>query len=240
MASLTVASLNLRGVHDRWWKREPVIVRGLAGLEPDVICLQEAATWCLQAHWLAWRLRRATGRRYRAFHTPKRGFRALFEGVAIVTDLQVRARGSTGLGGDGRVAQGVLLAVEGGRLVVVNAHLSHRSAREALRAGQAARVLAWAFRRGRPGVLAGDLNDVAGSPALQALAPALRPAFEAVGAAVPPTSPAWSPRRAIDHLLVTSQVAVVEAGTFLDRAEGGVWPSDHIGLWARLAVQEAR
>ena len=77
MTELTVVSLNLRGIHDRWWKREPLVVAGLAELDPDVVCLQEAATWCFQARWLAWRLSRRTGHEYHVAQARKRGYRGI-------------------------------------------------------------------------------------------------------------------------------------------------------------------
>jgi endonuclease/exonuclease/phosphatase family metal-dependent hydrolase len=66
-------------------KREPLVVSGLAALDPDVICLQEAVTWCLQARWLAWRLSRRTGRRYHVAQSAKRGYRGILEGLAVIS-----------------------------------------------------------------------------------------------------------------------------------------------------------
>lgn len=235
MASLTVVTINLRGVHDRWWKREPLLVRGLARLSPDVICAQEAATWCFQAHWLAWRLRRTTRRPYRAFHTPKRGRRGLFEGIATLSAVPVAGRASTALGGDGRVAQAVTVVIDGTSLRVVNTHLDHLSHRSELRVAQARRVLDWAYRGKVPALLAGDMNAVPGSEPVAAFSARLRSAHERPGLELAGTSPAWDARNIIDYVFLGEGLELLDSGVCLDAPVDGVWPSDHVGFWARVA-----
>jgi len=232
VAELSVVTLNLRGVHDRWWKREPLVVRELAALRPDVVCLQEAATWCLQARWLAWRLSRATGDRYRVRQARKRGWKGIFEGVAIVSRFPLDRPAVLGIGGSGRVAQRAVIRAGGG-LLVANTHLEHRSHNSELRRRQVRRIVAWLGTSELPRVLCGDLNDVPDSPALSELAADWRTAHPA-GEAPVYTSPAHEPKRLIDYIMVVEGVEVLEAGVCFDQPSGGVWPSDHAGLWARL------
>ncbi len=136
------------------------------------------------------------------------------------------------LGGQGRVAQRTVVRTGGG-LAIANAHLEHRSHASALRLQQVRRIAQWLEPCGEPQVICGDLNDVPDSPALAALGgyrTAHGPDFAVTG-----TSPAWNPHRVIDYVLVVERVQVLEAGLCLDRPVNGTWPSDHIGLWAKLS-----
>ncbi|MBK7329244.1 MAG: endonuclease/exonuclease/phosphatase family protein [Dehalococcoidia bacterium] len=239
MTEFTVVSLNLRGIHDSWLRREPLVVHGLAEIHPDIICLQEAATWCLQARWLGWRLSRATGYRYHAVQARKRGWRGILEGVAILSRHPLVEHRALGLGAEGRVALRAGVRVEGCPLVVGNAHLDHHSSSGDARQRQAQALVRWLENARVPALLAGDLNDVPGSPALQTFAGPFRSAHE--GVELVGTAPAWDRHRVIDYILVGEGVEVIEAATCLDAPIAGRWPSDHIGLWARLRTspQEA-
>src|SRR5205814_3642592 len=41
VTSLVAATLNIRNLADRWWERAPLLFGDMAGLQPDVIGLQE-------------------------------------------------------------------------------------------------------------------------------------------------------------------------------------------------------
>lgn len=234
MAEVTFATLNLRGLHDAWLRREPLVIGGLAELRPDVLCVQEAATLALQAHWVAWRLSRRTGRKYRVWFAPKRGYRALFEGVAILSALPAREHRTLALGGSGRVAQRLVAKAEDRVFAVANAHLEHRSRSAALRGSQVEAILGWLKDEQRPGIVAGDFNDVPESPALAAFGPGYRSVFSGRDVQLIGTSPSREPRRVIDYIMAVEGVEVLDAGTFLDQPVGGRWASDHIGLWAKV------
>ena len=234
MVELKVVSLNLRGIHDRWWRREPLVVRGLAGLDADVICLQEAAPWCLQARWVAWRLGRATGRKYRVQQARKRGWRGLLEGLATLSRLPLAEHRVLALGPQGRVAQHVVADAQGRNICIANTHLDHRRNSQAIRRLQARSLARWLEARDEPIVLAGDFNDTPESDCLTALEPGFRVCH--AGAELRGTAPAWARARVIDYVLVTDKVEVLDAGTCFCEAVGGIWPSDHIGLWARLRI----
>jgi endonuclease/exonuclease/phosphatase family metal-dependent hydrolase len=226
-----VATLNLRGVHDRWWRREPLVVRDLARLRPEVICLQEAATWCLQARWLAWRITRASGLHYRVRQARKGGWEGLAEGIATLSRLPLERPERLDLGGN-RVAVRVDVRAGEGRLAVINTHLEHRNEASETRRLQLDRLGRWGETPG-PQIIVGDLNDVPGSPALAGVQAKFRPAHSAKPGLLG-TWPSRDPRKVIDYILVGEGVEVLEAGEFADRPAGGVWPSDHLGLWAKL------
>lgn len=236
VAELTVATLNLRGVHDAWLKRERLVVDGLARLNADVICLQEAAVWCLQAHWLGWRVGRRNGRRYRVRLVPKRGPHGLVEGIAVLSALPAAQGRMLALGGRGRVAQAVAIAAGGQRLTVANTHLEHRLSDDALRRRQAEAVTGWLKPTTGPVVLCGDFNDEPGSAAVGVFAGRFRSVFEGLPAAPAGTAPAHHADRVIDYIMVSGDIAVLAAGAFLDEPVAGRWASDHIGLWARFVA----
>lgn len=233
----TVVSLNLRGVHDRWLKREPLVVSGLAALNPDIICLQEAVTWCLQARWLAWRLSRRTGRHYHVAQSAKRGYRGILEGLAVISAFPLDSKRRLALGDQGRIAQCARASIAGAPLVVANAHLDHRGTGSENRVVQAKRIGRW-LDGASPTVLCGDLNDRPESAALEVLTANFRSAHVEHGFEVKGTAPAWESGRVIDYILVSSGVEVVAAGTCLDQPVRGTWPSDHFGLWAKLSLPE--
>lgn len=235
MPELLVVSLNLRGVHDRWRKRAPLVVDGLAPLNPDVICLQEAATWRLQARCLARRLTRRTGRAYHVAQARKGGYRGLFEGLAIISALPLQARGRLVLGDEGRVAQRATVRPGGVELVVANTHLDHRADHGANRIAQAKRLARW-LEGPRPLVLCGDFNDRPGSATLDVFRSRFTSAHALCGFEVAGTAPAWESGRVIDYILVPEGVRALDAGVCLDEPTAGAWPSDHVGLWANLEV----
>lgn len=230
MPELTVATFNLRGIHDRWWRREPLVVRDLARLRPEVICLQEAATWCFQARWLAWRISRASGLRYRVRQARKGGWEGFSEGIATLSRLPFDRPEIRDLGGN-RVALRVRVRAGEG-LTVTNTHLEHRNEASETRRRQLDRLASWAQTPG-PQVIAGDLNDIPGSPALAGVQTTFRLAHSAERG-LAGTWPSWDPRKVIDYILVGEGVEVLQAGRFADRPAAGVWPSDHVGLWAKL------
>ena len=236
MAEFTVVTFNLHGMRERWWRREPLIVRELAELRPDVICLQEAATWSLQARRLAWRLSRVTGTRYHTSQARKRGWRGLFEGLAILSRRPLSEDEWLALGREGRIAQRVVVEVDGEHLVIANTHLEHRRNTEMIRRSQAMSLARWLESQDEPIVLAGDFNDTPESGALQALTVGFRSAHRALEPALAGTYSASSPSRVIDYILVVERVEVVEAGTCFAEPVDGVWLSDHVGLWARMRL----
>lgn len=235
MPEVKVASLNLRGIRDRWLWREPLVIRGLADLDADVICVQEAATWCLQARWVAWRLGRRSGAKYHVRQARKRGLRGVLEGVAVLSRAPIREHKALGLG-SGRVALRVTLGSEGGGLRVVNTHFAHRSFDGPTRAAQSRMVVRWLEGAAGPVVLAGDLNDTPASDALRAFDGVLNAVHEAE--TLGGTAPAWVREKVIDYILVSADVTAGDVGTFLDAPVRGRWPSDHIGLWAKVRLPE--
>ena len=207
-----------------------------------------------QARWITREVARVSaGRlRYRSYRRPKTGAAGLWEGIGVLSRVPVVSSGWLDLGADRRVAQRVTVRVPGGpsgpggggapTLDVYNAHLALGG--EALRSGQAQRLLDWMDGRRRgPAVLMGDLNARPGSPTIDLLSGRLRSAHAAVHGCEPPfTVP--TPLRAgaagagsvLDYVFVNDLVEVVDARLAFDEVEGPVCASDHYGLVADLTL----
>ena len=250
---MRVATLNLRNTADRWPARRALLVRQLVALRPEVIALQELRMVPDQARWIAGEVvRQSAGRLvYRCLRRPKTGAAGLWEGIGVLSRLPVVSSAWLDLGTDARVAQRVTVRTgDGASLDVYNAHLGLGG--EALRSGQARRLLDWMdVRRRGPAVLMGDLNARPGSPTIELLSGRLRSAHVAVHGCEPPrTVP--TPLRAgaagagsvLDYVFVNDLVEVTDARLAFDEVEappprsqgrpGPLCASDHYGLVAEV------
>ena len=174
---LRVVTWNVWWRFGDWEARQPAILRTLAALDADVICLQEV--WAEedgpdQAQVLAGHLG------YTAVSTTHRFSRGLSVDNAVLSRLPIRSSESRPLpGADGRPGhrQALLadLAGDHGRIPVFTVHFDYRYDGSALRTAQAAAVAGFvAERRGDPDeafppVLAGDLNAVPASDEVRSL-----------------------------------------------------------------------
>lgn len=239
-----MASLNLHGMKAGWRERAPLVLAALAAEAPDVVLLQETARWFPQPRWLAWRLSRATGYGYRALTVPKRGWWWFIEGLAVLTRLPVLSHARLDLRGNERVAQRVTLAARSGReFDAYNVHLAHRGDDERLRTAQAGRLLGWMATRGPvPAIVGGDFNADPWSETLGVMQERLASAHGIANGAEPaftaPSHAGPGEGRTIDYLFLNGGFAVERCSVAfggVDRGGRRVYPSDHLGLVARLA-----
>ena len=244
--TVTIATLNIHSLRQEWPRRAPVILDQLRAEPPDVLLLQEAARWAPQPAWLAWRLSRATGRRYRAFTVPKRGWWWFVEGLAMVTSLPVTEHARLNLRGNERVAQRLTVQTPGGVLFdAYNLHLAHRGNDERLRNAQVRRLLAWMDTRpGVPAVVGGDFNAGPESETVRLMLERTRSAHTVAHGGEPPfTAPSHAAPgmgRTIDYLFATEGARVADCDVAFGPVERGgrrVFPSDHLGLMGRFVLE---
>ncbi len=243
-ASVVVATLDVRNTADRWPARAPLLVEQLVSLDPDVVGLQEVRRFPDQARRIA---REAAGdcRRWTVRRAYKTGPKRMWDGVAVLSRLPVTGHARLRLRGESRVALRVTVTLpEGQALDVYVTHLADRD--EEVRCAQARRLLEWMDERpAAPAVVVGDLNSRPGSPPIRILSRRLRSAYAEVHRSEPPrTVPPGGTRRGgvIDYVLVTERVAVLDAGLAFDRPsphDAGLFPSDHLGVWATVSVLPA-
>lgn len=244
--TVTIATLNIHSLRQGWPRRAPVILEQLRGDPPDVLLLQEAARWAPQPAWLARRLGRATGRRYRAFTAPKRGWWWFVEGLAVLTSLPVVEHARLNLRGNERVAQRLTLRTPGGASFdAYNLHLAHRGNDERLRNAQVRRLLAWMDTRpGVPAVVGGDFNAGPESETVRLMLERTRSAHAVAHGDEPPfTAPSHAAPgmgRTIDYLFTTRGARVAGCDVAFGPVERGgrrVFPSDHLGLLGRFVLE---
>src|SRR6188474_230114 len=132
MAGLTVATLNIRNLADRWDERLPLLLADMAALQPDVLGLQEVV-YPLQQD----RLIGAAGEgRYESFRAwagrPEYGNAMLVRASLAAAAADVE-RLDLGLN---RSALRLIVPVDGARILVAVTHLHHDSAEHGLRDDQ--------------------------------------------------------------------------------------------------------
>lgn len=243
--SITVVTLNLW--HDKadWPTRRAAILAGLRRLHPDVIALQEV----LQHESLpnqAEALARDLGYRV-AFASVDPPAAPRRYGNAILTRHPILAEGWRKLRpwDDWRIAVHVRIAIDRRALDVYATHLHHTTEGGAIRARQAADLIAFvdATAHGDATMLLGDFNATYEAPEFDGLRARWHDAYDRMhpdaaqdAAAHSTLNPALLPPLRVDHVLFDPRhMRVVSARRLFDAplADGG-WASDHFGVLAVL------
>jgi endonuclease/exonuclease/phosphatase family metal-dependent hydrolase len=248
MTRLTVASLNIRNLADRWWERAPLIFADMAALQPDLIGLQECV-YPLQQD----RLIGAAGERR---YTSYRGWAGRPEyGNAILAGEDLPANSPERLElGTNRSA--LRIAVDGAgtarRLTFAVTHLHHTVPDEGIRAAQAAALVEWLADRPDPEPLlvVGDFNAEPVEPAYGVMTDAgFRSAHLVANGAEPavtwpsgiqaPGMDTDGEPGCLDYIWVRGAIEVEACGLAFDRPAADdptLYPSDHLGLLATITV----
>jgi endonuclease/exonuclease/phosphatase family metal-dependent hydrolase len=256
MAQLTVATLNIRNIADRWPERLPLLLADMAALQPDVMGLQEVVFASQQDRLLG-----AAGEgRYESF----RGWAGRPEyGNAVLVKEPLRAIEEERLDLDHRrSAELVQVALDGTggaapgshRLAFVATHLHHEVPDEAIRDEQAAALTSWLD--GRPGageeatVVVGDFNAEpveaayrrmlsAGFRSASVEANGREPAVTWPSGIQAPAMDTDGEPGCLDYIWVRGPISVQACRVVFDRPAVGdptLYPSDHFGLVASITV----
>jgi len=252
MPELTVATLNLFNRMGGWDARAPLVVGQWARLAPDIIALQEVSLLTDQGTWLC---REVNAHRhnlphYRIKHAAHPDRAPAAAGLAVASLLQPLEHEVLDLMTFETIAQRLVFDAGGRRFAFIGTHLYYPVYAEDERLRQAHYLLDWLDRRndGLPLIIAGDFNAYAQPPekTVQLLRSRFRSAHEAVHGREPdktwPTPVnTWdtSPPGAIDYIWLSPEWQVLDAGTCFDQPspdDPDLYPSDHIGVWARVAL----
>lgn len=247
MDSLHVATLNIRNLADRWDERLPLILADMAALQPDVLGLQEVV-YVLQQD----RVIGAAGPgRFESIRgwagRPEYGNAMLVREPLAGVDAERVDLGLT------RSAIRTRLVLEGGASVIaVVTHLHHVTADEAERDEQARLLIDWlAEAPAADGiVVVGDFNAEPVEPTYARMrAAGYRSAYAEANRADPdvtwpsglvaPAIDTDGPPGCLDYIWVHGAIAVDACRLVFDRpavGDPGLYPSDHLGLAARLTV----
>lgn len=186
--------------------------------------------------------------RYRVYHMARPGRSAHAQAQAVMTRLPVEAHeGLDYLLHEG-VAQRLRLRLDGGStLDFYNTHLHYPPPSTADRLRQAERLLAWAdtWQGAAATVVAGDFNAYEGEPAVALMKSRFVSAHEAAHGGEPdktwPTPVnTWdpSPPGCLDYVFVAG-ARILDAALAFDTPHSEdetLFPSDHLGVMARLEV----
>jgi len=253
VSRLQVATLNIRNLADRWDERLPLILADMAALQPDVLGLQEVV-YVLQQD----RLIGAGGEgRYESTRgwagRPEYGNATLVRQPLVATDVERLDLGLSRSAIRSRIA-----LPDRGHLAVTVTHLHHLPDDKAERDGQVEQLVAWLADRsttsGRPPadgeVVMGDFNADPSEPAYARMGRGgFRSAsIEANGREPDVTWPSGleapfkdddGEARCLDYIWVQGAIKVDACRLAFDRpavGDPGLYPSDHLGLAARLTV----
>ena len=251
MTSLTVATLNLRNIADRWDERLPLLLADMAALQPDVMGLQECVFAVQQDRILG-----AAGAGRYVSH---RGWAARPEyGNATLVREPLRSETPERFDlGHGRSAlRTPLTMASGDTFQFVVTHLHHLTPDESIRAEQVAALTKWlaAPSAGAAGsvatVVVGDFNAEPIEEAYRLMIEAgFRSAhLEANGAEPAVTWPSGIQAPGIDtdgepgcldYIWVRGRISVPSCRVVFDRPavdDPTLYPSDHFGLAATLQL----
>lgn len=247
MDRLLVGTLNILNLQDRWEERLPLLLADFAALGPDLLGLQEVVYPMQQDRLLG----AAGPGRYEAV----RGWAGRPEygnSLLVREGLAWEDAGRLDLGRN-RAAHRVRVALPGGaRLVFAVTHLHHVPADAGARLAQVEGLVPWldASPAGEALVVVGDFNAHPGEAAYGAMrAAGFRSAFAEVNGAEPavtwpsglvaPAMDTDGEPRCLDYVWVRGAITVEAARLAFDRPAVGdptLYPSDHVGVVARVAV----
>jgi len=249
MSVVTVATLNLFNKMGRWDERLPMVVEQMAALQPDVIGLQEVViadqgtTVCRLTND-----RLADQPPYRIYHMARPGAGASVEALAVMCRLPVEAHEGLDYLLHDCVAQRLRLRLgEETTLDFYNTHLYFPVPAAEERLVQAKRLLAWAdtWTGATATVIAGDFNAYPDEPTTALMKSRFASAYEkAHGQEPEKTWPTpvntWDPSPAgcVDYIFVAG-ATVLGAALAFDTphpSDDSLFPSDHLGVLARLDV----
>lgn len=249
MRYLDVATLNLRNIADRWPERLPLLLADMAALQPDLLGLQE----CIFAVGQD-RLFGAAGEGRYEIHRGWAGRPEYGNSVLVKATLTSPTAGPERLElGLNRSALRVPVAFPGGpELAMVVTHLHHVPADEDAREEQARTVAAWLDERPAPGgtIVVGDFNAEPVEATYRVMVEAgFRSAFaEANGHEPAVTWPSGiqapgmdmdGEPGCLDYIWLRGPLRAEACRLAFDRPAVGdptLYPSDHLGLVARVAV----
>ncbi|MGC4117602.1 MAG: endonuclease/exonuclease/phosphatase family protein [Myxococcales bacterium] len=240
---LRLATYNLHGVHDGDDARYALIARELAAFAPDLVGFQEVIDGAgirETSAQLAAKMSGMAGADYRTVYTHCHLYMEKHpEGVAVASRHPFAHKASidlnTGLAGGARPSMPRFAAagqveIRGRRVAFASTHLDH-AADPSVRGAQARKLVA-EFERLFPEaplrVIAGDMNDIQGSPAIahfeeQGYVDAYRACHPKGGN----TFTTADPHTRIDFVMVKGAKQIVSAATALSHAS----LSDHLGVF---------
>jgi endonuclease/exonuclease/phosphatase family metal-dependent hydrolase len=247
--AIHVATLNIRNLADRWQERLGLLLADMAVLQPDVMGLQECVYPMHQDRVIG-----AAGEARYTIHRAWAGRPEYGNSLLVREPLATRHVERLDLGRNRSALRAVVSLPAGRSMLAAVTHLHHLPADEAIRLEQASALVDWL--RNAPvadaQVVVGDFNAEPSEPAYARMVEAGYTSAHAAANGREPdvTWPSGLQAPAIDtdgepgcldYIWVAGAARVESCRVVFDRPDPddpGLYPSDHFGLSARIAVGE--
>jgi endonuclease/exonuclease/phosphatase family metal-dependent hydrolase len=201
------------------------------------------------ARWLQGELKSRTGVDYALVQQTKVNGLAAVEGEALLTRLPIVETGNLDYQARDMVALVARILVDRQPIDVYVTHLYRSLGDDSLRLYQVQQLLAWIDARPEAAarLVCGDFNATLDKPSAALMATRHTPTQTAPTGFTPladengeVSHPDW-PRmdRCIDFIWTAGALKVIESGVCFNQASAtdpSLWPSDHAGVWADLAL----
>lgn len=250
MSEIQVATLNLFNRMGDWERRAPLVIDQLEALSPDVIGFQEVDLDLDQGMWISRQINKRLGDNphYRIKHAASPGKYASVHGIGTLSRLEVVEHEVVDLMTYDRIAQRLVFEQDGARFALVNTHLHHPPEAIQERVDQIEYLLSWLDQRTPrlPTVVSGDFNSYTGEPGVALMKSRFRSAYETIHGAEPDKT--WptpvntyddSPHGTLDYIYVSEEFKILDSGLAFEKPaedDPALFPSDHIGIYARLKL----
>jgi endonuclease/exonuclease/phosphatase family metal-dependent hydrolase len=248
MDRLTIGTLNLRNIADRWDERLPLLLADMAALQPHLLGLQECV-FALQQD----RILGAAGAGHYAAHRGWAGRPEYGNSLLVRQPLAAATPERLDLGHNRSALRASVTLPSGAAMTMTVTHLHHLTADEGIRDEQAAALIAWldaAEPRPPAEALVGDFNAGPDEPTYRRMTEAgFRSAhLEANGAEPAVTWPSGinapgmdteGPAECLDYIWLRGSVTAEACRLAFDRPavdDPTLYPSDHLGLLATVRL----
>ncbi len=247
MDELHVATLNIRNLADRWGERLGLLLADMSALQPDLLGLQEVVYPMQQDRLIGAAGEGSYGVSRAWAGRPEYGNSLLVREPLAASELE-----RLDLGLNRSVLRAVVTLPSGRRVLVAVTHLHHEVDGAPERDEQARQLIDWlaAAAASDAQIVMGDFNANPTEPAAERMrAGGYRSAFAETNGRDPAvTWPSGLQAPAIDtdgdpacldYIWVRGALRVASARLAFDRPDPhdpGLFPSDHLGLSARLEV----
>lgn len=247
MDRLHVATLNILNLADRWPERLPLILADMAALQPDLLALQEVVYVMQQDRVIG-----AAGEGHYAAIRGWAGRPEYGNSLLVREPLVARAVDRVDLGLQRSALRAVIDLPNGSTVLAVVSHLHHAVPDATERDGQAAALLDWLAEGPETDatIAMGDFNADPAEPAYtRMVAAGFRSAFAEVNGEEPvltwpsglqaPAMDTDGEPDCLDYVWIRGAIQATDARLVFDRpdpADPTLYPSDHLGVAARLEV----
>lgn len=246
---ISVLTLNIRNINDRYTERRPLLCREFAELAPDIAGLQEVIFGEeSQDEMLA---KSVPQRVYRAVDARSDRY-PMFGNAMLCAVGEIQAHEQLRLSHN-RVVQRALIALPGNRtLWIANTHLHHKPGEPGVRMSQAMDICRWLAEAPTADaiVITGDFNTPPFEPAYTVMRSAgYRSAFSEANGAEPEvtwpsgieceTKDTEGDPNCLDYIWLSGAVRALAVRLVFNQHSAGdptLFPSDHFGILADLDV----